>query len=104
MSEHHRPVSPYSIDATMDPVQERVADELPVPPHAAMDQRPLAQYGVHPAARYFRRGPWENAATIIIALGVIMLMQPFSMFLYGWSFATILFGTAMFVVVSHFVD
>jgi hypothetical protein len=88
----------------MDPVQERVADELPPPPHAAMDQRPLAQYEVHPAARYFRRGPWENAATIIIALGVIMLMQPFSMFLYGWSFATILFGTAMFVIVSHFVD
>ena len=39
-----------------------------------------------------------------IALGVVMLMQPFSMFLYGWSFATLLFGTAMFVIVSHFVD
>ncbi len=24
-------------------------------------------------------------------------MQPFSIVLYGWSFATILFGTAMFV-------
>jgi hypothetical protein len=99
-----RPANPYSIDATMDPVQERVADELPPPPHAAMDQEPLDQYEVHPAARYFRRGPWENAATVIIALGVIMLMQPFSMFLYGWSFATILLGTAMFVIVSHFVD
>jgi hypothetical protein len=99
-----RPASPYSIDATMDPVQERVADALPAPPHAAMSEEPLDQYAVHPAARWFRRGPWENAATIIIALGVIMLMQPFSMFLYGWSFATILIGTAMFVIVSHFVD
>ena len=69
-----------------------------------MDQPPLAQYQVHPAARYFRRGPWENVATTIIAIGVIMLMQSFSMFLYGWSFATILIGTAMFVIVSHFVD
>jgi len=101
---HHRPENPYSIDATMDATQEHVADELPVPPHAAMGERPLAQYQVHPAARYFRRGPWENAATVVIAAGVVMLMQPFSMFLYGWSFATILFGTAMFVVVSHFVD
>ena len=99
-----RPVSPYSIDATMDPAQERAADTLPAPPHAAMNQEPLDQYEVHPAARYFRRWPWENAATVIIGLGVIMLMQPFSMALYGWSFATILFGTAMFVIVSHFVD
>ena len=67
-------------------------------------KEPLDQYEVHPAARYFRRGPWENAATIIIALGVVMLMQPFSIFLYSWSFATILVGTAMFVIVSHFVD
>ncbi len=27
----------------------------------------------------FRRGPWEMLATIIIALGVFMLMQPFVM-------------------------
>jgi hypothetical protein len=101
---HSRPENPYSIDATMDPVQEHVADELPLPPHSAMSERPLAQYEVHPAARYFRRGPWENLATVVIAAGVVMLMQPFSMFLYGWSFATILVGTAMFLVVSHFVD
>ena len=99
-----RHVSPYSIDATMDPVQERVADGLPVPPHAAMDQRPLAQYQVHPAARYFRRGPWENAATIIIALGVIMLLQPVSMALYTYSFVTMLAGTAMFMIVSKFPE
>jgi hypothetical protein len=101
---HHRPENPYSIDATMDSVQERVAAELPPPPHSSMNERPLAQYQVHPAARYFRRGPWENLATAVIAIGVVMLMQPFSMFLYGWSFATILVGTAMFLVVSHFVD
>ena len=99
-----RPVDPYSIDATMDPAQEKAADALPPPPHSAMSEEPLDQYAVHPAARYFRRGPWENTATVTIALGVIMLMQPFSMALYGWSFATILFGTAMFIVVSHFPE
>ena len=28
-----------------------------------------------PKRRFFRRGPWENAATAIIALGVFMLMR-----------------------------
>jgi hypothetical protein len=54
--------------------------------------------------RVFRRGPWEMAATIVIALGVVMLMQPISIVLYGWSFATILTGTLGFVVVSKFPE
>ena len=33
-----------------------------------------------------------------------MLMQPFSLPLYTWSFVTILAGTAMFVIVSHFPE
>ncbi len=55
-------------------------------------------------ASIFRRGPWENAASVLIALGVFMLMQPFSEWLYGWSFAVILTGTLGFVVVSHFPE
>ena len=54
--------------------------------------------------RYFRRGPWENGATALIALGVIMLMQPFSLWLYSWSFTAILIGTIGFVIVSHFPE
>ena len=54
------------------------------------------------AARLFRRGPWENAATVVIGLGIIMLVQPFSLDLYGYSFVTILAGTVGFLVVSHF--
>ena len=54
--------------------------------------------------RWFRRGPWEAAATTAIAVGVVMLMQPFSIVLYGWSFAVILTGTVGFVVVSHFPE
>ena len=55
-------------------------------------------------ARYFRRGPWENAATAAIAAGVVMLMQPFSLTLFGYSFAVILAGTVGFVIVSHFPE
>ena len=52
----------------------------------------------------FRRGPWENAATALIGIGVFMLMQPFLLSLFTYSFITILAGTLMFVVVSHFPD
>ncbi|HMR32804.1 MAG TPA: hypothetical protein PKA13_22650 [Geminicoccaceae bacterium] len=55
-------------------------------------------------SRLFRRGPWENAAAVTIGIGVVMLMQPLSFWLYGWSFAVILAGTLAFVVVSHFPD
>ena len=54
--------------------------------------------------RYFRRGPWENSATALIGLGVFMLMQPFSLTLYSYSFAIILVGTIGFVIVSHFPE
>ena len=51
-----------------------------------------------------RRGPWEMLASILIALGVVMLMQPVSITLYSWSFLTTLVGTVMFVIVSHFPE
>ena len=51
-----------------------------------------------------RRGPWENLATVIIAVGVLMLLQPVSITLYTYSFVTTLIGTLMFVVVSKFPE
>jgi uncharacterized membrane protein YjjP (DUF1212 family) len=51
-----------------------------------------------------RRGPWEMVATILIALGVVMLMQPFALALYTYSFVVTLAGTVMFIVVSHFPE
>ncbi len=56
------------------------------------------------ARRLFRRGPWENTATALIAIGVFMLMQPFSLALFGYSFSVILVGTLGYVIVSHFPD
>lgn len=51
-----------------------------------------------------RRGPWEMLATILIALGVFMLMQPFALWLYTYSFIVTLVGTVMFIIVSHFKE
>jgi hypothetical protein len=44
----------------------------------------------------------EAVATVLIAAGVIMLMQPVSMALYSYSFVVMLAGTALFVVGSKF--
>ena len=52
------------------------------------------------ADRILRRSPLEAVATAIIAAGVVMLMQPFFLTLYSWSFVTTLFGTVMFTIVS----
>ncbi|MFN0115656.1 MAG: hypothetical protein ACKVPY_13360 [Paracoccaceae bacterium] len=51
-----------------------------------------------------RRGPWEMVASVLIALGVVMLMQPVAIGLFTWSFAVTLTGTVMFIVVSHFPE
>ena len=51
-----------------------------------------------------RRGPWEMVASILIAVGVFMLMQPFAIVLYTYSFIVTLVGTVMFIVVSHFPE
>jgi hypothetical protein len=53
---------------------------------------------------HLRRGPWEMVATVLIALGVFMLMQPFALWLFSYSFIVTLVGTVMFIVVSHFRD
>ena len=48
------------------------------------------------------RGIAEAVATVLIVAGVIMLMQPFFLALYTWSFAVTLTGTVLFVVGSKF--
>ena len=51
-----------------------------------------------------RRGPWELLATILIVLGVFMLMQPFALWAFTYSFITTLVGTVMFIIGSHFPE
>ena len=54
--------------------------------------------------QWARRGLMENIAVVLIALGVLMLVQPFSLDLYGWSFSVVLAGTVMYVIVSKFPE
>ncbi len=51
-----------------------------------------------------RRGSWEMIATVLIALGVFMLMQPFALWMFSYSFVVTLTGTVMFIIVSHFPE
>ena len=51
-----------------------------------------------------RRDAWELLASVLIALGVVMLMQPLSLSLYSYSFLVTLVGTVMFIIVSHFPE
>ncbi|PAQ07898.1 MULTISPECIES: hypothetical protein [Mesorhizobium] len=57
-----------------------------------------------PWPRALRRGLMENIATAIIAIGFLMLFQPFALSLYTYSFITMLAGTAMFIIVSKFPE
>ena len=51
-----------------------------------------------------RRGPWEMVASILIALGIFMLMQPFVIWAFTYSFVVTLAGTVLFIIVSHFPE
>jgi hypothetical protein len=73
-----------------------------------VESRFLWQALMRQVAQFFRgllrarRGPWELVATVLIALGICMLMQPFALWIFSHSFSVILTGTVLFLIVSHF--
>ncbi|WP_407526506.1 hypothetical protein [Methylobacterium oryzisoli] len=71
---------------------------IPTPAPTPTPARPA------PRARWPRRGPMEAVATVLIAAGVLMLLQPFVLVLYTYSFVTTLAGVVMFTVVSKFPE
>lgn len=54
--------------------------------------------------KWLRRAPMENLATALIAAGVLMMLQPFLMVLFTYSFVTTLAGVVMFTFVSKFPE
>ena len=54
--------------------------------------------------KIFRRVYWENLSTILMLIGVFMLLQPFAMWMFTYSFIVILVGTIGFIITSHFPD
>lgn len=67
----------------------------PTPP--SVEPAPVGRW-----PKFLRRGPMELVACGLITLGILMLLQPLALFLYTWSFITMLVGTVMFMVVSKF--
>jgi VIT1/CCC1 family predicted Fe2+/Mn2+ transporter len=61
---------------------------------------------VHPSRwpKLLRRGPMETLATVLIAVGVLMMLQPFALTLYTYSFITTLVGVVMFTFVTKFPE
>jgi len=59
---------------------------------------------VVPYRRWLRRRYCEGLSTALIGVGMAMLVQPFSLALFSWSFPVILVGALAFVVTSHFPD
>lgn len=54
--------------------------------------------------RVLRKRYLERIAMGIMALGALMMFQPFMLVLYTYSFVVILAGTLMFIIVSHLPD
>jgi hypothetical protein len=48
--------------------------------------------------RWFRRGPWETTTIALIGLGLLMLMQPWSIEIYSHSFIVLLAGVLGYTV------
>jgi hypothetical protein len=51
-----------------------------------------AKHGGSRARAWLRRAPWEQGTAGLIALGLVMLMQPFAMEVYTYSFVVLLAG------------
>ncbi|AXF17105.1 hypothetical protein PQQ88_15435 [Paraburkholderia caledonica] len=64
----------------------------------------MKRESVLPQRHHLRRGYSEAVSTALIGLGTAMLVQPFSLTLFTWSFPVILVGALAFVVTSHFPD
>ncbi|GIV95708.1 MAG: hypothetical protein KatS3mg057_0365 [Herpetosiphonaceae bacterium] len=56
---------------------------------------------LRPRRRRSARRILEPLAMGVMALGFLMMFQPFTMGLYSYSFSVVIFGTLMFIIVSR---
>jgi len=54
--------------------------------------------------RFFRKAPWERATVSLIGLGLVMLMQPWSIELYSHSFIVLLAGVVGYSIAGKLPD
>ena len=74
------------------------------PPEGARAGSGAAQRSARNWPKWLRRGRMEVLACLVITMGIVMMLQPFAMLLYTWSFLTTLFGTVLFMIVSKFPE
>jgi hypothetical protein len=53
-----------------------------------------------PTPRWLQRAPWEQGTAGLIGLGLVMLMQPFWMEAYTYSFAVLLAGVVGYSIAA----
>jgi len=51
-----------------------------------------------PVPRWLRRAPWEKTTITLIGVGLVMLMQPWSIEIYSHSFIVLLAGVLGYTV------
>ncbi|WP_372528775.1 hypothetical protein [Piscinibacter sp.] len=51
--------------------------------------------------RWLRRAPWEHSTTGLIGLGLVMLMQPWSIDVYSYGFTVLLAGVIGYSIAGH---
>jgi hypothetical protein len=51
-----------------------------------------------PRPRWQRGATWERASAILLGLGLVMLMQPWSLTLFSYSFTVVLVGVVLFSI------
>jgi hypothetical protein len=52
--------------------------------------------------RFFLRTPWEHGTTGLIGLGLVMLMQPWSIEVYSYGFPVLLAGVIGYSIAGKF--
>jgi hypothetical protein len=49
-------------------------------------------------SRWLRRAPWEHSSGALIAFGLVMLMQPWSIDVYSYGFTVLLAGVVGYTI------
>ena len=89
------------------PHDESVADDARQTRSGGASRPPQRQRRAAPPRKWpraLRKDPMEAVAMALIGVGVVMMCQPVSIALFGWSFLVVLSGTIMFLIVSHFPE
>ncbi|HXE48103.1 MAG TPA: hypothetical protein VN663_07000 [Ramlibacter sp.] len=67
-----------------------------------MNTKPIPAKGT--PARWLHRTPWERGTAALIGLGLVMLMQPWSIEIYSYAFTVLLAGVIGYSIAGKLPD